>query len=135
MTISRIPVVVQGTGNDGRAAIIRSHCKEGASVQMRRARQSAFSEGATRPGEDEALEVWLQCNSLLGLRRSWKKIGYVEGSRYGMLATQMATGRLRVRKSVINSFFAPLDREEPQVALQIEVDWSGDAEAQTPARF
>lgn len=89
---------------------------------MRRARPGAFSEGASRVSEDEALEVWLQCNSLLGLRKSWKKIGYVEGSRYGDLASQMNTGRLRVRKSVINSFFAPLDREEPQVALQIEVD-------------
>jgi hypothetical protein len=120
MTISSIPVVVQGTGHADRASIIRSRCKEGAPVEVRR--------NLTNPSGDEALEVWLQCRYFFGAAKTWKKIGYVEGGRYAAIARQLDNGQMRVRKSVVNSFFAPLDRDEPQVALELEVEWS-DREA------
>jgi hypothetical protein len=123
MTISTIPVVVTGTGREGRAAIIRSHCKEGASAEVHR--------NLTNSNPDESLEVWLQCRYAFGLIKSWKKIGYVEGGRYATIAHQLENGQLRVRSSVVNSFFAPLDREQPQVALELEVEWTPHHDAAT----
>jgi len=116
MTISTIPVVVQGTGHEDRASIIRSRCKEGAPVQVRR--------NLSNPSSEEALEVWLQCRYFFGAAKTWKKIGYVEGGRYAAIAKQLDNGQMRVRKSVVNSFFAPLDRDAPQVALELEVEWT-----------
>lgn len=98
--------------------MIRRHCKQGRPVQVRPNYVSS------RPGE--ALEVWLQCRGSLWFNTIWRKIGHVEGGRYGALARLIDEGSLTVRKAVVNSFFAPLDRQLERPVLELEVECTPD---------
>lgn len=59
--------ILGGTTIPDRAAIVRAECREGSRVELRR-QQDGDAYG-TR------IDVWLECRSLLGLVKAWKKIG------------------------------------------------------------
>jgi hypothetical protein len=112
MPIKTIAAIVAGTGFEGRQDIIRSHCKEGALVELRREPQNKH--------DPEAIGVWMQCSHLMGLIKTWRQIGYIKAARADRLATQLDDGSLIINKATVRSFNAPSGREHPRVSLEIE---------------
>ena len=58
--------ILGGTTTPDRAALVRTECREGSRVELRR-----------QPGADPAaarIDVWLECTALLGLVKAWKQL-------------------------------------------------------------
>jgi hypothetical protein len=110
MGFENVSVMVTGTGAEGRARVIRGSCKVGAPVKLQ------------HESDRDAIAVWLRCGGFLGLVPSWKKIGYVKVSHDEHLSHRLHRGVVRVKRSWVRSYWAPLDREHPQVALDLVLD-------------
>jgi hypothetical protein len=108
-----LPAVVAGTGFEGRASIIRNHCREGAPVRLKRE--------PSNPHDSDAIAVWMECSSFFGLFKSWRQIGYIKASRASGLAQKLDAGKLTIQRTVVRSFHAPRDLDHPRVSLLIEL--------------
>ncbi|MCW8917162.1 MAG: HIRAN domain-containing protein [Magnetovibrio sp.] len=103
--------IVAGTGFEGRAQIIRKHCKEGLFVQLIRE--------PNNPHDPNAIAVHLSVPKFFGLMgQTSKKIGYIKASTAKSLAKKMDAG-MAVRAR-IKSFYAPSGKDIPRVSLRLD---------------
>lgn len=103
--------IVGGTTVPDRAEIVRSHCREGSIVELRREEDDV--DGRTTIG------VWLQCPSFLGLMSIRKKIGFVPVETAEALEPLMDTSATVVARATVRSVYAPIDRDEAVVTVEI----------------
>lgn len=113
MTIKEISAVVAGTGFEGRAAIISSRCKEGASVDLVREPHNQF--------DANAIAVYMHGSRLFGLLKTREKIGYIKATRAENLAQKMDDGSIKIVKAQVRSFHAPSTVKVPRVSLTVVV--------------
>ncbi len=103
--------IVGGTTIPQRARIVKAYCREGSGVELRREgtdRDSGFTIG-----------VWLECPSALGLISTWKKIGHVPPETADALEPFMDESSTVVARGAVRTVYAPVDREEAAVVVQI----------------
>jgi len=108
---SSIFTILSGTTIPDRAAIVRAECREGSRVELR---TSAEADGAA-----PRVDVWLECKTLLGLVKAWKKIGHVPDETAAAL---LPTGEARssvVGRGTVKSIYAPAGRDEAVVTVEI----------------
>lgn len=106
----RKSAVVAGTGFEGRASVIRKHCREGMAVVLKREPHNRH--------DPNAVAVYLKIPRLGGLLGAGlTQIGYIKAGTAQSLAKQMDAG-VRVT-STVKSFWAPDDREFPRVTLEV----------------
>jgi len=110
--------ILGGTTIPDRAAVVREHCFEGSGVELRREPGSADS--------SPRISVWLQCRSLLGLKRVWKQIGEVPPETAVTLLGLVDASLPVVGYGTVKTVYAPVDREEAVVTVEIEPLRSGD---------
>lgn len=110
----KISAIVAGTGFDNRAAVIRSRCKVGANVSLRREPDNKH--------DSNAIAVYLHTSSLFGLLKGRAHIGYIKSERAAKMAPKIDSGELRIVGCVVASFFAPSDKEHPRVSLTVQVE-------------
>ena len=104
--------IVAGTTIPDRAEIVRSHCREGSAVELRREGDDA---------EDRStIGVWLQCRSLFGLMSVRKKIGHVPVETAQALEPLMDESSTIVARATVRTVYAPIDRSEAVVTVEIE---------------
>ena len=102
--------IVAGTGFEGRGAIIRRHCKDGASILLKREFKNKH--------DTNAIAVYLQTSRLFGLLgHSFKKIGYIKANTAASLAKKMDSGEKITGQ--VSSYYAPLGKEHPRVTLKL----------------
>ncbi len=110
--------ILGGTTIPDRAAIVREHCFEGSRVELRLEASSADS--------SPRISVWLQCRSLLGLKRAWKRIGQVPAETAVTLLELVGERPTVVGYGTVIGVYAPADREEAVVTVDIEPRFSRD---------
>lgn len=105
--------IVAGTGFEGRAAVIRRHCRDGIAVDLQREPNNRY--------DPEAIAVRIQVPVLFGLLgTSWKRIGYIKASAADGLAKHMDNG-MKISGRVA-SFYAPPGKNFPRVSLELDYD-------------
>lgn len=103
--------IVAGTGFEGRARIIKRHCREGTPVVLKRE--------SNNPHDENAIAVYLKVSRLGGMFGSaLKQIGYIKASTAKSLAKKM-DGGTKVT-GWVNSYYAPDGKEHPRVSLELE---------------
>ncbi len=103
-------ITVAGTSYEGRDRIIRSHCKNGAVVFLKRDPRNKFDENA--------IAVYLRVPILFGLLGSiQRQIGFVKTSAAKNLAKKMDSG-VQI-SGVVDSFYAPKGKKAPRVSVEI----------------
>jgi hypothetical protein len=117
-TKASVFTILGGTTIPDRAAIVREHCREGSRVELRRE--------AGGPDSSPRISVWLQCRSLLGLKRAWKRIGEVPPETAVTLDELVGGCPTIVGYGVVKTVYAPVDREEAVVTVDIEPRLSPD---------
>ena len=100
-----------GTTIPDHAAIVRAECHEGSHVELRRQ-----AEGVVKGGR---IDVWLECRSLLGLVRAWKKIGHVPDETADEIVPISEQGSTVVAYGKVITVYAPADRDEAVVTVEI----------------
>ncbi len=110
--------ILGGTTIPDRAAIVREHCFEGSRVELRR------EAGSTN--RSPRISVWLQCRSLLGLMKAWKRIGEVPAETAVTLLELVGKSPTVVGYGTVKAVYAPVDREEAVVTVDIEPRFSRD---------
>lgn len=103
--------ILGGTTVPDRAAIVKAHCREGSTVELRREGNDA--EGGAGIG------VWLQCRSLLGLMPVSKRIGHVPAETVQALEPLTDRSATIVAHGVVRSIYAPNGRNEAVVSVEI----------------
>ena len=103
--------IVGGTTIPDRAAIVRAECREGSLVELRTAKDC--------DARGSPIEVWLECGSLLGLLKVWKRIGHVPDETAAELVRAGGEIRSVVARGTVKSIYAPVGRGEAVVTLQI----------------
>lgn len=103
--------IVAGTGFEGRAHVIRRHCKKGMRVRLRREPDNEH--------DSNAIAVFLSVPRLFGLLgQAQAQIGYIKAAAAKGLAKKMDAG-VPVT-GYVKSFYAPEGREFPRVSLRLE---------------
>lgn len=103
--------ILGGTTIPDRAAIVRSECREGSRVELRTSEEAA--------DVIPRVDVWLECRTLLGLVKAWKKIGHVPDEAAAALI-QTGTGpSMVVGHGTVRSIYAPAGRDEAAVTVEI----------------
>ena len=115
--VSQVPTIftiVGGTTIPDRAALVREHCREGSSVELRR----------DDPGRDDRdpspIGVWLECRALLGLLKTHKKIGHVPQETADTLLAIADVSPTVVARGTVKTVYAPRDRDEAVVTVEIQ---------------
>lgn len=103
--------ILGGTTIPDRAAIVRAECREGSHVELRR-RDEADAD-STR------IDVWLECRSLMGLLKAWKKIGHVPEETAAELWPISDESASVVAYGTVKSVYAPTGRDEAVVTVEI----------------
>lgn len=103
--------IVGGTTVPDRAAIVREHCREGSTVELRREAADAESQAG--------IGVWLPCRSLLGLMSVWKRIGHVPVETAQTLEPFMDATATVVAHGTVRRVYAPIGRDEAVVTVEI----------------
>ena len=115
-------VLVAGTGFEGRAEIIRSHCGDGVSVLLRR-------EPDNRHNPD-AIAVYLRTPRFFGcFGVALKKIGNIKAETARHLARRMDNGEPIY--ATVKSYYAPRGSDPPRVTLDI-FDEAGKSQSPAP---
>ncbi len=100
-----------GTGFEGRADVIKKHCKDGRTINLRREKANKH--------DVNAIAVYLVVPRLFGwLGESNKKIGYVKEAYAEVLAKKIDSGS-SIGGCVVD-FYAPSDWEHPRVSIKLE---------------
>lgn len=103
--------ILGGTTIPDRAAVVRAECREGSRVELRR--QLAGEANAAR------IDVWLECRSLLGLVKAWKKIGHVPDETAAAILPSSEQGSTVVAYGTVRTVYAPAGRDEAVVTVEI----------------
>ena len=103
--------ILGGTTIPDRAAVVRAECREGSRVELRR-RDAVDPTGAH-------IDVWLECSALLGLVKAWKKIGHVPDETAAALPPDSDISSSIVAYGTVKSMYAPMDRDEAVVTIEI----------------
>lgn len=103
--------ILAGTTVPKRAAIVRDHCKVGSRVKIRR------SKGAE--DEHSRMHVWLECRAPVRFMKTWKKIGYVPHEAAAEIQPTDHASAGVVAYGVVKAFYAPHDRDEAVVTVEI----------------
>jgi len=102
--------VIAGTGYEGRARVIRSYCREGRNITLKREPKNKY--------DTNAIAVYIHAPIMFGLLGKWKKqIGYIKASTAKNLARKMDGGE-KLSASVI-SYYAPKHEKHPRVTIEI----------------
>jgi hypothetical protein len=109
--------ILGGTTIPDRAAIVRTECREGSRVELRR-HHDADADGSH-------IDVWLECRSLLGLVKAWKKIGYVPDETAAAIPSPGEPGSAVVAYGTVKTVYAPQGRDEAVVTVEIR-PWARD---------
>lgn len=107
--------IVVGTTIPDRAEIVRTHCREGSIVELRRLGHGRHN----GPKAETAISVWLQCPSLLGLVLVRKKIGYVPVETAEQWVPVMDESATRVARGIVRTVYAPVGRDEAVLTVEI----------------
>lgn len=103
--------IVAGTGFEGRAPIIRRHCRVGAPVYLVRELDNEHDENA--------VAVYIPVPRFFGLLGASKqKVGYIKSRAAKSIAEKMDS-RVKVT-AVVRSFYAPEGRDHPRVSLELD---------------
>ncbi len=102
--------ILGGTTIADSAAIIRSDCREGSRVELR------------RPPGQTRVDVWLECTALLSLIKTWKRIGHVPDETAMLIPTSRGTeeSSTTIGHGIVKSVYAPVGRDEAVVTVQIQ---------------
>ena len=103
--------ILGGTTIPDRAAIVRAECHEGSRVELRR--QEAVDSNRPR------IDVWLECRSLLGLVKAWKKIGHVPDETAAAILPLSEDSSTVVGYGTVKTVYAPAGRDEAVVTVEI----------------
>jgi len=103
--------ILGGTTIPERAAIVRAHCREGSRVELRR-RNAAED-------DDACIDVWLECRSLVGFIKAWKKIGHVPLDTAAALLPDDDANAAVVAYGTVKAVYAPEGRDEAVVSVEI----------------
>ena len=103
--------ILGGTTIPERAAIVRAECREGSHIELRR-QDEADTDG-------ERISVWLECRSLLGLLKTWKKIGYVPDETAAALVPISDENATVVAHGTVKAVYAPIGRDEAVVTVEL----------------
>ena len=103
--------ILGGTTIADHAAIVRAECHEGSHVELRRQAQGAVNGGR--------IDVWLECRSLLGLVKAWKKIGFVPDETAEAIVPISEKASTVVAYGTVRTVSAPADRDEAVVTVEI----------------
>jgi len=103
--------ILGGTTIPDRAAIVRADCREGSHVELRR-QDEADADG-------RRIDVWLECRTLLGLVKTWKKIGYVPEETAAALLPVSDESAAVVAGGTVKAVYAPAGRDEAVVTVEI----------------
>ena len=113
-TRSRTPTIftiLGGTTVPDRAAIVKAHCREGSTVELRWEVNDA--------GGDAGIGVWLHCRTLLGLMSVSKRIGHVPAETAQELQPLTDKSSTVVAHGVVRSVYVPSGRDEAAVSVEI----------------
>jgi len=103
--------IVAGTGFEGRAEIIRKHCRNGMPVHLRRE--------PNNPYDPDAIAVLIAVPRMFGLLgHSLVQIGYIKASAAKGLAAKLDSGKSV--NGMVKSFYAPEGKDFPRVSLRLE---------------
>ena len=101
--------IVAGTTVPDRAALVRAECREGAPVELRRLKNE--------DADGSLMDVWVECKSLLGMLKVWKKIGHVpKDAATSFQPIADATSSV-VAHGTVKSVYAPAGRDEAVVTV------------------
>jgi hypothetical protein len=103
--------ILGGTTIPDRAAIVRAECREGSLVELRTPEDV--------DANSSRIDVWLECRSLLGLVKAWKKIGHVPDEAAAALLPVGEERRHVVAYGTVKSIYAPAGRDEAVVTVEI----------------
>lgn len=103
--------IIGGTTVPDRAAIVKAHCREGSTVELRREVNDAQGEAG--------FGVWLQCRWLLGLMSVSKRIGHVPVETAQALESITDKSSTVVAHGTVRSIYAPIGRDEAVVTVEI----------------
>ena len=103
--------ILGGTTIPDHAAIVRAECREGSHVELRRQDDGGVS--------GSRIDVWLECRSLLGLVKAWKKIGFVPDETAEAIVPISEEGSTVVAYGTVRTVYAPADRDEAVVTVEI----------------
>ena len=103
--------ILGGTTIPDHAAIVRAGCREGSIVELRRQEPSGL--------RGSRIDVWLECRSLLGLVKAWKKIGFVPDETAAAIVPTREEGSAVVAYGTVQTVYAPADRDEAAVTVEI----------------
>jgi hypothetical protein len=103
--------ILGGTTIPDRAAIIRAECCENSRVELRRP--------ADLDGGGSRIDVWLECRSLLGLVKAWKRIGHVPDETAAVLLPLTDESETVVAYGTVKTVYAPVGRDEAVVTVEI----------------
>ena len=104
--------ILGGTTIPDRAAIVREDCREGSRVELRRPKDAAI-------GDSTCIHVCLECSSLLGLMKVWKRIGHVPVETAAALLPAGEANASVVAYGTVKSVYAPTGRDEAVVTVEI----------------
>lgn len=111
MTPMSLFTVASGTTIPDRAEIVRTHCRPGAIVELRR----DVHESPAPP----AIGVWLPCKTLMGLVSVRKKIGYVPAQTAELLQPRLDERTRTVAHGKVRTVYAPVGRDDAVVTVEI----------------
>jgi hypothetical protein len=100
--------ILGGTTIPDRAAIVRAECREGSRVELRR-----------QDANGARIDVWLECRSLLGLAKAWKRIGHVPEATAAALLPVTDESSTVVAYGTVRTVYAPAGRDEAVVTVEI----------------
>ena len=103
--------ILGGTTIPDRAAVVRADCRAGSNVELRRQDESDSPPGS--------IDVWLECNALLGLLTVWKKIGHVPYETAAQLMPPGDASSTVVAYGKVKTVYAPAGRDEAVVSVEL----------------
>ena len=115
--VSQVPTIftiVGGTTIPDRAALVREHCREGSSVELRR------DDHGRDDRDPSPIGVWLECRALLGLLKIHRKIGHVPQETADTLLAIADLSPTVVAHGTVKTVYAPRDRDEAVVTVEIQ---------------
>jgi hypothetical protein len=100
--------IIGGTTIPDRASIVRTYCREGSEVELRR-----------DPDDNSCIGVWLPCPMIKGLLKSWKRIGEVPAETGEALLTPADVSSTVVARGTVRTVYAPVGRDEAVVTVEL----------------
>lgn len=101
-----INVEIVGTGFEGRANVIRKHCRPGMPVM--------FASEPLNPHDPNAISVWITTG------HGESQIGYIAAKRAVTWTKRLASGEADLAGAAISTMYAPPDVDFPRVSVVVQ---------------